>query len=88
MSNGEIIGLIGGALTTGSFVPQVIKVLRLKSAREISLSFNLLLIAGLMCWIVYGIWFNLLAAILWNAVTLALALVLLGAKLRYGRSIP
>ncbi len=83
--SGEVLGFIGGALITGGFVPQVIRVYRLKSAHEISLSFTILLILGSIFWLAYGISFRLPSVILWNAVTLALTFGLLLAKLKYGR---
>ncbi len=85
MSLGEVLGLIGGALTTSGFVPQVIRVYRLRSAREISLTFTILFTAGIIFWVAYGIFLRLPSVILWNAITLALACALLLAKLKYGR---
>ncbi len=85
MSLGEALGLIGGALTTSGFVPQVIRVYRLRSAREISLTFTILFTLGIIFWITYGVIFRLPSVILWNAITLALAFGLLLAKLKYGR---
>ncbi len=85
MSLEEVLGLIGGALTTSGFVPQVIRVYRLRSAREISLTFTVLFTLGIIFWIAYGIFFRLPSVILWNAITLALAVGLLVAKLKYGR---
>ena len=85
MSNGEILGYLGGALTTSGFVPQVIRVLKLRSAREISLPFTLLFLSGLIFWLAYGIYFSLSSVILWNALAACLGAVLLYAKLKYGR---
>lgn len=82
---GEWLGFFAGVLTTASFVPQVIRVLKLKSAREISLFFNILFLVGICVWLVYGIYFKLGPVIIWNAVTVILIVVLLYAKLKYGR---
>jgi MtN3 and saliva related transmembrane protein len=81
----EALGLIGGALVTAAYVPQVVKLFRLKSALEISLPFTILLLAGMVCWLGYGILFHLFAVILWNAVGVVLVALLLFARLRYGR---
>ncbi|MBM4401420.1 MAG: hypothetical protein FJ045_05670, partial [Crenarchaeota archaeon] len=43
MLSPEALGFIGGALSTGSLIPQLIRVIKLKSAREISLLFTSLL---------------------------------------------
>ncbi|MDO8568679.1 MAG: SemiSWEET transporter [Dehalococcoidales bacterium] len=85
MFSGEILGFVAGALTTCAFIPQVIRVYKLKSARDISMPFTLAMIMGGVLWLVYGIVSGLTPVILWNAFSVALVLGLLGAKLRYGR---
>jgi MtN3 and saliva related transmembrane protein len=84
---GEIFGLIAGAITTGSFIPQVVKVYKLKSAHEISLSFTLLFISGDLLWLIYGIFINSLPIIFWNIIGAILAFALLIGKLKFGRDI-
>lgn len=81
----EYIGIIAGAITTFGFVPQVIRVYKLKSAREISLLFNLMLLLGIALWVTYGIIFSLLPVILWNVITGLLVAALLTAKIKYNR---
>ena len=85
MQFGEVLGLVAGAITTGSFVPQVIRVYKLKSAKEISLIFNLLFVSGGLLWLSYGIYINSFPIIFWNSVGVLLALALLVGKLRYGK---
>ncbi len=81
----ELLGVIGGLLTTGGFVPQVWRLFRLKSAHEISLIFTSFFVIGVAFWLSYGIMFGLPSVTLWNAVTLALGFCMLYAKLKYGR---
>jgi len=81
----DVFGFIGGALTTAALVPQVVKLYKIKSALEISLPFTLLLLLGMLCWLGYGIVFDLFPVILWNAVGSTLVAMLLFAKLKYGR---
>jgi MtN3 and saliva related transmembrane protein len=81
----ESLGLVAGALTTCSLIPQIIRVFKLKSAREISILFTTLILLGLLLWLAYGILLGLLPVIVWNAIGAALAATLLYAKLRYGR---
>lgn len=69
---------------TLSIVPQLIRVFRLRSAREISLLFNALLLAGLFLWLAYGIALSLTPVIAWNAIGAVLTSILLYAKLKYG----
>jgi MtN3 and saliva related transmembrane protein len=79
------LGLVAGAITTIGFLPQVIRVFRLRSAREISLPFTIMFLIGVSCWLVYGILLQLMPVVLWNAISAIFALALLYAKLKYGR---
>lgn len=81
----EILGFIAGALMTVGFMPQVWRLYKLKSAREISLTFTSLFLVGAILWLSYGIVLGLPPVILWNAITLLLGGAMLFAKLRYGR---
>lgn len=85
MPVGDLFGYIAGAVSTGSLIPQVIRVFKLRSAREISILFTVLLLTGICLWLGYGIYFNLAPVILWNAVSAVLLSLLLYAKLKYGR---
>ncbi|MBI3954042.1 MAG: SemiSWEET transporter [Chloroflexi bacterium] len=85
MSATEVLGFVAGALTTLGVIPQVVRVFRLRSAREISLAFTLMLATGTSLWLSYGVVRGLTPLIYWNVVSLALFALLLYAKLRYGR---
>ena len=85
MSLAESLGFIAGALVTSSIIPQLVRVFKLKSAREISLLFTCSLLLGVITWLVYGIFLGLAPVLLWNAIGAALVAVLLYAKLKYGR---
>lgn len=81
----ELLGFMAGGLLTIGFIPQVWRLFRLKSAKEISLPFTLLFVLGVTLWLCYGVSFSLLPVTLWNAITLALGCAILYAKLKYGR---
>ena len=85
MQSIEWFGFIAGGITTIATLPQVIRVFKLKSAREISLTFTSMMIIGLSCWLAYGIAFQLPPVILWNSLSIILFVVFLFAKLKYGR---
>ncbi len=85
MSSVEWLGFLGGLLTTGSFIPQIIRVVKLKSAREISLIFNTTMTIGGLVWLSYGVILELPAVIVWNTVGFILNVILLITKLKYGR---
>ena len=79
-------GFVAGALTTFGFVPQIVRVYRLKSARDLSLPFTLLFFSGVGLWLLYGIAERLWPVVVWNALTFLLVLFLVVAKVRYGQS--
>ncbi len=79
----ESIGSIAAVCTTISFVPQLVRVWRRKSARDISLAMFLLFSFGVACWLIYGIGLRSRPIIAANAVTLVLALAILVLKIRY-----
>lgn len=79
------IGMMAAICTTVSFVPQLIRVWQLRSAREISLTMFLVFSLGVFLWLVYGVFIQSAPVILANAVTLALSLAILALKVRFGR---
>ncbi len=81
----EWIGSTAAISTTASFVPQLVRVWRRKSASDISLTMFLLFSFGLACWLVYGLGIGSGPVTVANAVTLALSLTILVLKLRYDR---
>jgi MtN3 and saliva related transmembrane protein len=83
MDNVVIVGYIAGALTTVSFVPQVIRTWKLKETKDFSLAMLLLFAAGMLLWTLYGIWINSIPIIAANMVTLGLVVILLWMKLNY-----
>ena len=84
MSLTETLGLVAGALTTISFVPQVLKTWRTRSAGDFSLPMLLLFVTGIVLWLVYGLLAKDWPLICANSVTLVLAAYILAVKLRRG----
>ncbi|MBI5815421.1 MAG: SemiSWEET transporter [Nitrospinae bacterium] len=80
----DTLGYIAGALCTLAFIPQVYRTWKLRSAKEISLGMYSLLVTGVLLWLIYGIVLGAAPIIIANTVTLALALVILGMKIRFG----
>jgi MtN3 and saliva related transmembrane protein len=81
----DLLGYTAGFLTTFALAPQILRVYRLKSAREISLIFTSSLLAGILCWLAYGIVLGLVPLIVWNSIGAGFNVLLLFAKLKYGR---
>ena len=51
----SLIGFIAATLTTIAFLPQVIKVWKSRSAKDISLGMYFLFSTGVLLWLIYGI---------------------------------
>jgi MtN3 and saliva related transmembrane protein len=78
------IGLVAGTLTSIASIPQVVKTLKTRHVRDISVWQPLLLAFGVALWMVYGILINDLPLILANITPLICNAVLTGMKIRYG----
>ena len=78
------IGYIAAFCTTIAFVPQIVRVLKLRSAREISLGMALIFSFGVIMWLVYGLMLHSWPVIIANAATLLLSVSLVVLKLYYG----
>jgi MtN3 and saliva related transmembrane protein len=80
----DVIGVTGAVLTTLCWLPQAVKIIRDKDTRAISLVATIAFTDGIAVCLAYGV-----AGVDWpiipaNVITLALMLVILALKLRYG----
>ena len=78
-----IIGLIAAAFTTISLFPQVLKVWKTKSTRDISTGMFSLFCGGVFLWFVYGVFINDLPIIIANSLAFIQALIILIFKIKY-----
>ncbi|MCA8900250.1 MAG: SemiSWEET family sugar transporter [Hyphomonas sp.] len=76
------VGILAAMLTTLSFLPQAILVLRTRKTDGISLTMYAMFTAGVAGWLAYGLMSGALPVILANAVTLVLASIILGLKIQ------
>jgi MtN3 and saliva related transmembrane protein len=76
-------GYVAATMTTISFLPQLIRVVKLKSAREISLGMFLIFSTGTFGWLVYGVLSHSKPVWIANAVTFVLSMSILILKLKY-----
>ena len=83
MSNIEILGYIAATLTTGSFIPQVLKTWRTRSVKDISLLMYSVLLTGSALWAFYGISSNSWPIILANSITFVLVAAVVVMKIRF-----
>jgi len=84
METFTIIGLLAGTFTTLAFLPQVIKTLKLKETKDLSLWMYIILCTGVFLWLVYGLLIKDLPIIAANSISLILAVIILSSKLKYG----
>lgn len=83
MSTIDILGLTAGALTSMGFIPQVMKALKTKSTKDLSAQMLLILFAGVILWLIYGLILKDLPLIAANSVTLVSVSFLIFLKLFY-----
>lgn len=81
----DILGTVAGVVTTLTFLPQVIKTWKEKSAKDVSLMMFLIAAINEVMWIAYG---ALLTPVSWviiitNAVLLVFSSIMIWLKLRY-----
>lgn len=81
--NPEIIGFIAGGLSSALFIPQIIKIIKEKSAEEISLVTCIIGVVSSGLWLWFGIKQNHLSMIVTNSISVIATLVLLVLKFIY-----
>jgi MtN3 and saliva related transmembrane protein len=86
MNSIDLVGYLGAALTTVSFMPQAWLTFRTRDVSGISLGMYSVFTVGIALWLSYGVLLRAWPIVLANAITLALALAILGMKLVYGRA--
>lgn len=79
-----IITLIGAGLTTFAFLPQTLRTIKLKATKDLSLTMFICMSTGVAFWLFLGLMYMNYVMIIANAITLALNLVILRLKLKYG----
>jgi MtN3 and saliva related transmembrane protein len=84
MSLATTVGFAASICTTVSFVPQVLRAWTTRSTSDISLGMFLVFSVGIALWLTYGLMVADAPLIVANAVTLILALTILGLKIRHG----
>ncbi|MCC5636087.1 SemiSWEET transporter [Nostoc sp. CHAB 5844] len=78
-----VLGLVAGALTTIAFLPQMFKIWKTKSAKDVSFVMLITFMSGLLLWLVYGIALQALPIIISNAISFIFNLIILWLKIKY-----
>jgi MtN3 and saliva related transmembrane protein len=77
------LGLIGAILTTVSFLPQLIKVFKTRSTKDISAGMFVLFVTDFFVWLIYGILIKDIPLIIANSFALGEAITILIFKIIY-----
>jgi len=80
----DLIGYTAAFCTTVAFVPQAWLTWKTRSARGVSLGMYGIFTLGVALWLIYGLLLGAWPIILANIITLALAIFILGMKIRFG----
>jgi len=78
-----ISGLVAGALTVVAFFPQLMKVWKTRSTKDISLGMFSIFCVGVFLWFVYGILTNDPPVIIANFLVFIQAFIILIFKVKY-----
>ena len=81
----DLLGTAAATLTTGCFVPQVVRLWRTRNAEGISLVTFTAFALGVALWFAYGVILHSWPIILANAITLVLAFAIIALTLRFRR---
>lgn len=79
-----IIGYIAAVLGMVAWVPQAIRVWRTGDTRSLSLAANMLFLATVILWLVYGVMIVDWPIILANVVATLCMIAIVAAKLKFG----
>jgi len=83
MNTTQLIGIAAGILTSVSMLPQLIKMVKEKSAGDVSVIMLCVLIAGLGLWIVYGFMRSDVPIIATNIFSCLLNITVLFFRIKY-----
>lgn len=78
----SFFGYFAAILTTLSFLPQAIKTIKEKNTEGISLMMDSLFTAGVLMWLIYGLFIKDIPIIVANLITFILAVTILVFKVR------
>jgi MtN3 and saliva related transmembrane protein len=79
----DVVGSLAAFCTTVSFLPQVIKIYRMRETRDISLAMYVIFSIGIFLWLIYGVMINSMPIMIANSVTMTLSVFIIVMKLKY-----
>ena len=85
--NIEFFGYFAAILTTGAFLPQLIKTLKTKKAEDVSIFTLIMFICGVVSWIIYGYKISSSPILISNIITFILNSLILISKIYFSKNI-
>jgi MtN3 and saliva related transmembrane protein len=79
----DLVGYGAATLTTVSLLPQLIRVIKLRTARDISLGMFLIFTTGCVLWLAYGLLSHSAPVVAANAITCVLSASILVLKIKF-----
>lgn len=86
MTQIDILGLVATGCTTGSMIPQVIKMYKTKDVSSISLGMYILYFVGILFWIAYAFHLDSIPIHISNFFGFMFSLMIIIMKLKYGKN--
>lgn len=80
----NVVGVAAGVCSMVSFVPQIGKILKTKSAEGVSLKMFSVTVTAFVLWTIYGFLLGSWPIALSNAVCLCLSLAIVALRLKFG----
>ncbi|MCU0666120.1 MAG: SemiSWEET transporter [Candidatus Omnitrophica bacterium] len=79
----DIVGISAAVLTSAAFLPQIVKVVRTQSSRDLSLITLLEFMAGVFLWLLYGLHLKNAIIICANGFTLVSIFIIIALYFKY-----
>lgn len=86
LSGVDILGYVAGLITAFTFLPQVIKTWKTKSAKDVSLAMFVIALTNQILWLAFGMLRDDPVIIITNAVMLFMTSIMISLKLKYNHA--
>ena len=74
---GEILGYVAGICTAVVFLPQTLQTIKSRNIEGLSLVTYIIYCIGMVSWILYGVYLHSIQMMLFNAISLFFAMIIL-----------
>jgi len=83
MNRIEIVGILAGALSCTTFLPQVIKTYKSRSTKDVSLVMFIIATISSALWLIYGILIDSFSVTFTNVIVFISSVIMLYLKVKY-----